>query len=87
MTRQSARTVEVPNGSLVLAAGDVVDDIYGDVGRPRGAVAIRVMPSWDAPEMNIHLPVDWDTFSHDELLVHLQALPELTTLLRERVTH
>ncbi|MEO7521127.1 MAG: hypothetical protein ABIW79_04870 [Gemmatimonas sp.] len=83
MTNQSARTIQVSQGALVLVAHAIVDDIYGDVGRPQGAVAIRVMPSWNAPEAQIHLPLDWESFDHDELLAHLHSQPQLTALLRE----
>ncbi len=83
MTKQSARTIQVSQGALVLVAHAIVDDIYGDVGRPQGGVAIRVMPSWNAPESHIYLPLDWESFDHDELLAHLHSQPQLTALLRE----
>lgn len=83
MSKQPARTVQVPQGALVLVTRAYVDDIYGDVGRPQGAVSIRVMPSWDAPETEIYLPLDWESFDHEELLAHLQSQPQMTALLRE----
>jgi hypothetical protein len=79
----AARTVQVSRGALVLVAHEIVDDIYGDVGRPQGAVSIQVMPSWDAPETTIYLPLDWESFDHEELLAHLHAQPQLTALMRE----
>jgi hypothetical protein len=82
----AARTVQVPRGALVLVAHEIVDDIYGDVGRPQGAVSIQVMPSWDAPERSIYLPLDWESFDHEELLAHMHSQPQLTTLLREVAT-